>query len=108
EGHAARRIQPGIGGRLAVAVEALQAVAGEGRDHASRIYFPQSVIAGVADEEVPGGVDREAAYDAELGAGRRASITAEAHRRDAGDDRFLAIRHVDGTDVRKSGIADQP
>ena len=54
-------VQFGGGGRTVIAAVALGAIAGDGGDHAGGvIHLADPVVAGVGDEEVPGGVHRDA------------------------------------------------
>ena len=72
-------VQVGGGGRAAVAAVAMRSIAGDGGDHAGGVIdLADPVVAVVGDEEVAGGVHRDAYRAGQVGGGGRAAVAAVA------------------------------
>ena len=65
--HAGRRLKRRLRGRAADGGETRLAVARDGPDVAVEGDFADAVIAGVRDEEVAGGIERQSLWSVELG-----------------------------------------
>ena len=85
DGHARRREQMSAGGRAAVAGIPDDSIARHGGYDSSRGHFADARVAGVGDEKIAGGIERDAGDRAQHSAGGRSAIARIAPAGDAGN-----------------------
>src|SRR6266481_2510586 len=76
--HVTGNIKRGPRGRAGIPAVAKSSIPGHGLDRSRRRdHFPNAIVAGIRNEEVPGTVDEYSRGDTERGASSRAAIAAE-------------------------------
>src|SRR5439155_93976 len=79
--HVLRKIQCAADGRTSIPAEAIASIPGYGLNITRRSnYFPDSIVAGICNEDVTRTVNEYCKGVPECSTGRRAAVPAEAHR----------------------------